>query len=69
MAIWAQSGPQHHGPFSVFFPFYPYSVLLCSVKNCSCIPFTQARGHPHPNGTSITGNTHTHTRIYVYHLP
>lgn len=28
MAIWAQSGPQHRSPFSVFFPSFPYSVLL-----------------------------------------
>jgi hypothetical protein len=29
MAIWAQSGPQHRCPFSVFFPSFPYPALLC----------------------------------------
>lgn len=63
MAIWAQSGPQHRCPFSVFFPSFPYPALLCQAH--SYIPFTQAMGHPNPNGTNILAGTHTLRSVYT----
>lgn len=44
---------------------HPSLTLFFSVKACSYIPFTQAMGHPNPNGTSIETGTHSLRSMYT----